>query len=92
MPEVLAWRRRQLRAAGFRSALASRVARDAAYDLHALIELVERLLRSAEQRLRDGGVVMLQLHRQVFAVERADLAAFAAGLGELVRRPLPAAA
>ena len=42
VPEVLAWRRRQLRAAGFRSALASRVARDAAYDLHALIELVER--------------------------------------------------
>ena len=54
--------------------------------------LYRRLLRSAEQRLRDGGVVMLQLHRQVFAVERADLAAFAAGLGELVRRPLPAAA
>jgi hypothetical protein len=42
MPEVLAWRRRQLRAAGFGSALASRAARDAAYDLHALIELVER--------------------------------------------------
>jgi hypothetical protein len=41
-PEVLAWRRRQLRSAGFSSALASRVARDAAYDLHALIELVER--------------------------------------------------
>jgi hypothetical protein len=41
-PEVLAWRRRQLREAGFASALASRVARDPAYDLHALIELVER--------------------------------------------------
>jgi hypothetical protein len=41
-PKVLAWRRRQLRAAGFGSALASRVARDTGYDLHALIELVER--------------------------------------------------
>jgi hypothetical protein len=41
-PEVFAWRLRQLRLAGFASALASRVARDAAYDLHALIELVER--------------------------------------------------
>jgi hypothetical protein len=41
-PEVFAWRRRQLLEAGFASALASRVARDAAYDLHALIELVER--------------------------------------------------
>jgi hypothetical protein len=41
-PEVFAWRRRQLVTAGFGSALARRVARDAAYDLHALIELVER--------------------------------------------------
>jgi hypothetical protein len=41
-PEVLAWRRRQLVAAGFASTLANRVARDASYDLHALIELVER--------------------------------------------------
>jgi hypothetical protein len=41
-PEVYAWRRRQLRAAGFGSALAARIARDAVYDLHALIELVER--------------------------------------------------
>jgi methylase of polypeptide subunit release factors len=51
-----------------------------------------RLLRSAEQRLRDGGVVMLQLHRQVFAVERAELAPFRAGLAELVPQPLRAAA
>jgi hypothetical protein len=41
-PEVYAWRRRQLCSAGFGPALAGRVARDAAYDLHALIELVER--------------------------------------------------
>jgi hypothetical protein len=40
--EVVAWRRRQLVAAGFGSLLARRVARDSAYDLHALIELVER--------------------------------------------------
>jgi hypothetical protein len=40
--EVLSWRRRQLIAAGFQPALADRLARDAAYDLHALIELVER--------------------------------------------------
>jgi release factor glutamine methyltransferase len=55
--------------------------------------LYRRLLRSAEQRLRDGGVVMLQLHhRQVFAVERAELAPFQAGLAELVPQPLRAAA
>jgi hypothetical protein len=41
-PEIYAWRRRQLRAAGFGSTLAGRIARDPAYDLHALIELVER--------------------------------------------------
>jgi len=41
-PEVYAWRRRQLRTAGFGSAMATRIARDASYDLHALIELVER--------------------------------------------------
>ena len=41
-PQVLAWRRRQLAAVGFEPALAGRVARDGAYDLHALIELVER--------------------------------------------------
>jgi hypothetical protein len=41
-PEVVSWRRRQLVSAGFEPALAARVARDAAFDLHALIELVER--------------------------------------------------
>ena len=41
-PEILAWRRRQLVRAGFSDALADRLADDPAYDLHALIELVER--------------------------------------------------
>ncbi len=36
------WRLRQLLDAGFELPLASVVARDPAYDLHALIELVER--------------------------------------------------
>jgi hypothetical protein len=40
--EVFAWRSRQLLAAGFSPALARRLAPDATYDLHALIELVER--------------------------------------------------
>jgi hypothetical protein len=40
--EILAWRRRQLVAAGFPRAVAAEVAQDSAYDLHALIELVER--------------------------------------------------
>jgi hypothetical protein len=39
---VVRWRRRQLVDAGFEPALASVLARDAGYDLHALIELVER--------------------------------------------------
>jgi hypothetical protein len=39
---VVAWRRRQLVAAGFQGALASALASDCAVDLHALIELVER--------------------------------------------------
>jgi hypothetical protein len=39
---VVAWRRQQLVDAGFPTALASRVAGDARYDLHALIELTER--------------------------------------------------
>jgi hypothetical protein len=39
--DVLSWRRRQLLAAGFSRALARQVAQDGAYDLHALIELVE---------------------------------------------------
>jgi hypothetical protein len=40
--EVYSWRRRQLVDAGFPHALAARVARDGSYDLHRLIELVER--------------------------------------------------
>ncbi|HYZ77139.1 MAG TPA: hypothetical protein VE596_07155 [Gaiellaceae bacterium] len=41
-PEIVSWRRRQLAEAGFPGALARRVAHDPSYDLHALIELVER--------------------------------------------------
>ena len=40
--ELVSWRRDQLLDAGFRRALAARIARDGALDLHALIELVER--------------------------------------------------
>jgi hypothetical protein len=40
--EVVRWRRDQLAEAGFSLPLAARVANDARYDLHALIELVER--------------------------------------------------
>lgn len=40
--DVTAWRSRQLAAAGFPPRLAARVARDARFDLHALIQLVER--------------------------------------------------
>ena len=40
--EVVDWRREQLTAAGFPPLLAARPARDVRYDLHALIELVER--------------------------------------------------
>jgi hypothetical protein len=36
------WRRRQLEEAGFPEELGRRLARDGAYDLHALIELAER--------------------------------------------------
>jgi len=39
---VEAWRRRRLRESGFSRAAAARLASDARYDLHALIELVER--------------------------------------------------
>jgi hypothetical protein len=42
MCDLHSWRRRQLAAAGFPGALAREVAHSAAYDLHALIELVER--------------------------------------------------
>jgi hypothetical protein len=40
--DVVAWRRRRLRSAGFPSQLADAVARDGAMDLHALLELVDR--------------------------------------------------
>jgi Glu-tRNA(Gln) amidotransferase subunit E-like FAD-binding protein len=40
--EVVRWRREQLAETGFSLPLAAQVANDARYDLHALIELVER--------------------------------------------------
>jgi hypothetical protein len=40
--EVRAWRREQLIGAGFSHPLASRLADETGYDLHALIELAER--------------------------------------------------
>jgi hypothetical protein len=40
--QIVAWRRRQLTGAGFSLPLAARLADDARYDLHALIELTER--------------------------------------------------
>lgn len=40
--DVVGWRRDQLVGSGFSLPLASRIATDARYDLHALIELVER--------------------------------------------------
>jgi hypothetical protein len=40
--EVVRWRREQLAEKGFSLPLAARVASDARYDLHTLIELVER--------------------------------------------------
>jgi hypothetical protein len=39
--EVVRWRRERLVDMGFSRPLASRLAKDARYDLHALIELVE---------------------------------------------------
>jgi hypothetical protein len=39
---VVAWRRNQLVRCGFSRSLASQLSRDERYDLHALIELVER--------------------------------------------------
>jgi hypothetical protein len=36
------WRARRLRSAGFTTALAARLASDPDYDLHALLELVDR--------------------------------------------------
>ena len=40
--DVVPWRREQLALAGFPPPLAARLADDHRYDLHALIELVER--------------------------------------------------
>ena len=40
--EVVRWRREQLGASGFAAPLAAQLADDPRYDLHALIELVER--------------------------------------------------
>jgi hypothetical protein len=40
--EVFSWRRDQLVQTGFAVPLSARLARDPRYDLHALIELVER--------------------------------------------------
>jgi hypothetical protein len=40
--DVVHWRREQLMQSGFRLPLADRVARNPRYDVHALIELVER--------------------------------------------------
>ena len=40
--EVVRWRREQLTESGFPLTVAGRLAEDARYDLHALIELVER--------------------------------------------------
>jgi hypothetical protein len=40
--EVVRWRRQQLTESGFPLAAAACLAEDARYDLHALIELVER--------------------------------------------------
>jgi hypothetical protein len=40
--EVARWRRERLNESGFPLTVAARLAEDARYDLHALIELVER--------------------------------------------------
>jgi hypothetical protein len=40
--DLVTWRLRRLGRAGFEPALADRVARDCAMDLHALLELVDR--------------------------------------------------
>ena len=40
--ELVRWRRDQLTRSGFPLPLAARIAKDGGYDLHALIELVER--------------------------------------------------
>jgi len=40
--EVIAWRRQQLADAGFEASLAAELSADRRWDLHALLELVER--------------------------------------------------
>jgi hypothetical protein len=40
--DLVEWRRRRLRGAGFAADLADTVARDCAMDLHALLDLVDR--------------------------------------------------
>jgi hypothetical protein len=40
--QLWSWRREQLCTSGFEAELAAQIARDARYDLHALIELVGR--------------------------------------------------
>ena len=40
--EVVAWRRRQLLAAGFPGGLAGTLADESSFDLHALLQLVDR--------------------------------------------------
>ena len=40
--EVVRWRREQLTESGFPLSVAARLAEDGRYDLHALVELVER--------------------------------------------------
>lgn len=40
--DMVAWRITRLRTAGLRVTLAERLARDSRYDLHALLELVDR--------------------------------------------------
>ena len=42
MEPVVAWRVRRLREAGLPAALAAQIAADCSYDLHALLELVDR--------------------------------------------------
>jgi hypothetical protein len=42
IPEVVSWRRDRLVRAGFALPVAADLARDPRYDLHALVELVER--------------------------------------------------
>lgn len=41
-PDVVAWRVERLRDAGFGRAAAEQLARDRHYDLHALLELIDR--------------------------------------------------